>query len=205
MTHNFMILPHFSCPPIVQQSKNDVSSNNKSTSSQTAHMTEKRWLVAYVKMHHEKRVSERLTAQGIENFLPIQEELRQWSDRRKKIKRVLIPMMIFVRVTPSEQRTVLALPSVLHYLTLRGDHAPSPIADKEMDRFRFMIDRSGSAVTFISEPLLQGQKVRVCSGTLEGLEGELMLVDNQSRIVLRIEQLGCAMVEMSPDMVEKIG
>ncbi len=38
-------------------------------------MVEKRWLAAYVKMHHEKRVRDHLTAIGIENFLPVQEEV----------------------------------------------------------------------------------------------------------------------------------
>ena len=52
-------------------------------------MTEKRWLAAYVKMHHEKRVRDRLTELGIENFLPVQNEVRQWSDRKKRVERVL--------------------------------------------------------------------------------------------------------------------
>ncbi len=48
----------------------------------------KRWLVAYVRMRHEKKTSERLTQMGIENFLPVQEEIHQWSDRRKRVERV---------------------------------------------------------------------------------------------------------------------
>ena len=58
----------------------------------------KKWLVAYVRLHHEKKTAERLTAMNIENFLPIQEEIRQWTYRKKKIERVVIPMMIFVHV-----------------------------------------------------------------------------------------------------------
>ena len=30
----------------------------------------------------------------VEHFLPIQEVVRQWSDRKKKIKQVVIPMLI---------------------------------------------------------------------------------------------------------------
>ncbi len=41
----------------------------------------KRWYVALVRMHHEKKVSERLDKMGIENFIPVQQELHQWSDR----------------------------------------------------------------------------------------------------------------------------
>lgn len=60
----------------------------------------KSWLAAYVRLYHEKKTRDRLTAMGIESFLPVQEEIHQWSDRRKKIERVVIPMMIFVHVDP---------------------------------------------------------------------------------------------------------
>ncbi len=167
-------------------------------------MAEKRWLAAYVKMHHEKRVRDRLTAMGIESFLPVQEEMRQWSDRKKKVQRILIPMMLFVRVDPQEQRAVVTLPSVLRYLTLRGEHAPTEIPALQMERFRFMLDHSDSAVSFNTADLQPGESVRVIKGSLTGLEGELITVDGKSRIVLRIQQLGCAEVEISPAYVEKI-
>ena len=50
----------------------------------------KRWLVAIVRICHEKKTSERLTKMGIENFLPIQQEVHQWSDRRKVVDLSLI-------------------------------------------------------------------------------------------------------------------
>jgi len=167
-------------------------------------MTEKRWLAAYVKMHHEKKVRDRLIAMGIENFLPVQEEVRQWSDRKKKVERVLIPMMIFVRVDPKEQRTVITHPSISHYLTLRGEHKPTEIPEDQMERFRFMLDHSESTVNFSVDDLQTGEKVRVIKGPLTGLEGELVTVEGKSKIVIRIHQLGCAEVEMSASLVEKM-
>lgn len=166
-------------------------------------MAKKRWLAAYVKMHHEKKVRDRLTAMGIHNFLPVQEEVRQWSDRKKKVERVLIPMMIFVRVDTEEQRSVITHPSIIHYLTLRGEHSPTEIPADQMDRFRFMLDHSDSAVSFSDNDLQPGEKVRVIKGPLTGLEGELITVEEKYRIIIRIEQLGCAEVEISLSMVEK--
>lgn len=71
----------------------------------------KRWLVALVRISHEKKTSERLSKMGIENFLPVQQEVHQWSDRRKVVERVLLPMMIFVHVDMYEQKEVLTLGS----------------------------------------------------------------------------------------------
>lgn len=166
-------------------------------------MATKRWLAAYVKMHHEKKVRNRLERLGIEHFLPIQEEVRQWSDRKKKVERVLIPMMIFVRVNPEEQREVIEFPSVLRYLVLRGEHVPAEIPHEQMERFRFMVDYSDSPVQFDSHNLQPGEKVRVIKGSLAGLEGELVMVNGKSNIAIRIQQLGCATVEMNSSMVEK--
>ena len=67
----------------------------------------KKWYVAYVLSRHEKKTAERLTKMGIENFLPVQEEIRQWAHRRQKVTRVVIPMMIFVHATPQERAEVL--------------------------------------------------------------------------------------------------
>ena len=164
-------------------------------------MTEKKWLAAYVKMHHEKRVRDRLTELGIENFLPVQNEVRQWSDRKKRVERVLIPMMIFVHVDSAEQRAVLTHPSVLRYLVLRGEHTPTEIPEEQMNRFRFMLDFSDQPVSFNTTGLQPGEKVRVIKGPLAGLEGELVTIDGKSTVVVRINQLGCATVEICTSMV----
>lgn len=167
-------------------------------------MTKKRWLAVYVKMHHEKKVRDRLTEIGIENFLPVQTEVRQWSDRRKKIESVLIPMMIFVRVDEQEQRIVITQPSVLRYLVLRGEHAPTEIPENQMDKFRFMLDYSEKPINFSTDEFIPGEKIKVIKGPLSGLEGELVNVEGKSNIAIRIAQLGCAVVEINANMVKKL-
>ncbi len=113
-------------------------------------------------------------------------------------------MMIFVRVDTQEQRSIITHPSILRYLTLRGEHSPTEIPAEQMERFRFMLDHSDTAVSFSAGNLQPGEKVRVIKGPLSGLEGELITVEGTSRIAIRIRELGCAEVEISPAMVEKI-
>ena len=164
----------------------------------------KKWLAAYVKMHHEKKVIDQLTSLNIDNFLPIQTEIRQWSDRKKKVEKILIPMMIFVNVTSEEQHKVIKLPSVLRYLVLRGDHVPSEIPDTQMQNFKFMIDNSDYNVDFNSNNFEPGERIRVIKGSLAGLEGEMIYIDGKSKIIIRIDKLGCAVVELNASYVEKI-
>ena len=60
----------------------------------------KRWYVALVRMHHEKKVAERLSKMGIDSFVPVQQQIHQWSDRRKVVDTVLLPMMVFSMSLP---------------------------------------------------------------------------------------------------------
>mgnify|MGYP002561167071 CR=1 FL=1 len=185
----------------------------------------KSWLAAYVRLHHEKKTRDRLTAMGIECFLPIQEEIHQWSDRRKKVERVVIPMMIFVRVSDEERGLPLTLSAISRYMVLRGESVPAVIPDRQMEKFKFMLDYSEEAVELCTTPLAVGEQVRVIKGPLAGLEGELgvklfarmkkgvvltdngrelVTVDGKSKVVVRLDMLGCAQVDMSAGFVEKI-
>ncbi len=162
----------------------------------------KRWYVALVRMHHEKKVAERLNKMGIENFVPVQQELHQWSDRRKMVESVLLPMMIFVHVDPKERKEVLSFSTVSRYMVLRGESSPAVIPDEQMARFRFMLDYSEEAVSMSTTLLARGEKVRVIKGPLTGLVGELVNVDGKSKIAVQLNLLGCACVDMPIGYVE---
>ena len=162
----------------------------------------KRWYVALVRMHHEKKVAERLNKMGIENFVPVQQELHQWSDRRKMVESVLLPMMIFVHVDPKERKEVLSFSTVSRYMVLRGESSPAVIPDEQMARFRFMLDYSEEAVSMSTTLLARGEKVRVIKGPLTGLVGGLVNVDGKSKIAVRLNLLGCACVDMPIGYVE---
>lgn len=164
----------------------------------------KSWLVAYVRLHHEKKTRDRLTALGIDNFLPVQSELHQWSDRKKTVERIVIPMIIFVRADIKERSLVLTLPAISRYMVLRGESSPAVIPDSQMDKFRFMLDRSRDAIEMCHPPLVRGELVKVIKGPLSGLEGELVVVNGTSKVSLRLDLLGCAQVDMPAGYVEKI-
>ena len=141
---------------------------------------------------------------GVEYYLPIQSEIRQWSDRRKKVDRLVIPMMIFVHVTPQERPLPLTLQAISRYMVLRGESRPAVIPEEQMERFRFMLDYSPEAVEICSTPLAAGDAVKVIKGPLAGLEGELVMIGGKSKVAVRLDMLGCAHVDMPIGYVEKI-
>ena len=167
-------------------------------------LSKKRWLVAQVRIYHEKKTSERLTKMGIENYVPVQRKTHLWSDRRKQIDHIVIPMKIFVRVDAQEQKDVLMLSAVSRYMVLHGESAPAVIPDTQMEKFKFMLDYSEEAVNMSNTPLSPGEKVRVIKGPLRGLEGELVTLNGKTKIAVRLDMLGCASVDMPVGYIERV-
>ena len=164
----------------------------------------KRWVAALVQMCMEKKVGERLTKLGIENYVPTQTEIRQWSDRKKKVERVVIPMVVFVHTNEKTERSLRMHSFIRKILTYPGQTAAAVIPDDQINRLKFMLRQSDSPVEMMERHLEVGDKVHIVRGALQGLEGELCkCVPDKSMVAIRIEGLGYACVSVSIEDIEK--
>ena len=157
-----------------------------------------RWIAALVQMCTEKKVGNRLTKLGIENYVPTQTEIHQWSDRKKKIERVVIPMVVFVRADEATERILRMQSFIRKILTYPGQTAAAVIPDDQIERLKFMLKQSDSPVELMPENLRVGDRVRIVRGALQGLEGELCKsMPEKSMVAIRIDGLGYACVSVS--------
>ena len=76
----------------------------------------KKWFVIYTKPRNEIKVSQRLSVLGIENYTPTRMEIRQWSDRKKKIAVALLPSMVLINLNEKEVNKVFEVAGVVRYL-----------------------------------------------------------------------------------------
>ena len=76
----------------------------------------KKWFVIYTKPRTEIKVSQRLSVLGIENYTPTRMEVRQWSDRKKKIAVALLPSMVLVNLNEKVVNKVFEVAGVVRYL-----------------------------------------------------------------------------------------
>lgn len=162
------------------------------------------WHAVFTASRSEKKVKERLEKAGIECFLPVQTVCRQWTYRKARVVVPVIAGMIFVRVSRQEQVAVLQTKGVVSFLRLKGGKGPAVIRDKQMDEFRFLLDFSEETVEVINETVEVGDVVQVVKGPLKGLEGELLQFHGEFKIIVRLDMLGCAMVDIPASFVEKI-
>ena len=147
------------------------------------------WHAVFTASRAEKKVRDRLEELGVECFLPVQTVLRQWTYRKSRVVVPVIAGLVFVRVSRQE---------------LKGEAGAAVIPDKQMEDFRFLLDFSEEAVEMTNENIKAGDLVRVVKGSLRGMEGELIRHKGVTKVLVRIDMLGCAMVNIPASFVEKL-
>jgi transcription antitermination factor NusG len=143
------------------------------------------WFAIQTCPRHEKHVASQLTLKGVSNYLPIMPRVRQWSDRRKKIELPLFPCYTFVRIVPSaEQRVqVLQVPGVVGFVGAARQGIPIP--DRQVENIQTLLINK---IALDPYPFVKvGQRVRICGGALDGVEGILARRDGMRRLVISVD------------------
>ncbi len=165
----------------------------------------KHWVAALVQVHSEKSVSKKLQSLGIENWVPTQSEIHQWSDRKKKIERVVIPMVVFIRVENSAIKELTYHSFIHKLLTAPGQRTPAIIPDSQIENLRFMLGQAEAQVEIKDRIFRTGDHVCIVRGPLKGLEGELCKVESDKPMVaVQVDCLGYACISIDKaDLVVK--
>jgi transcription antitermination factor NusG len=145
---------------------------------------EANWYAVRTRSRHEKLVARQLEKLGIQTFLPLVTKINQWSDRRKQVEEPLFSGYAFVRMNPAsgDRIRVLQTQGVVNFVGVQG--AAVAIPDQEIENINTLM---GSKVSYQERSYLQvGQKVRVCGGALDGLEGILTAENSDDSVVISI-------------------
>jgi transcription antitermination factor NusG len=140
-----------------------------------------RWYAVQVHVGSELHVLIRLANKEVVAFLPCSREKRKWSDRIKVVLVPLIPGYVFVRIAINSRLRLRTIEtSGVHSFVQFGGVCPS-IPDDHIEYLRRLSESSADAYA-VPGVFCRGQKVRVRSGMLAGLEGTL-LSHEQDRVM----------------------
>lgn len=146
------------------------------------------WFAVYTRPKAEKKVDEQLSKAGFESFLPLQTVVKQWSDRKKKVKVPLISSFVFVRSDSKNIRNIYTVSGVVSILKYLGDYAI--VKDSEIENLRIFSENEFPIHTHNTKiDLSEGTKVVVTKGPLEGLNGVYLKNAGKHRIIIEIESL----------------
>ncbi len=161
------------------------------------------WHAIYTRSRAEKKLHKELCSSNIECYLPLQKELRQWSDRSKWVEEPLLRSYIFVKVSEREYYDVINSDFAVKYVTFGGKAVPIP--EVQINALRIFLEDRNRKVDLSQDNLEKGESVEVVAGPLKGIQGEIIQIKGKNRIVIRFDSLGtCVYTDIGLDKVKQI-
>jgi transcription antitermination factor NusG len=149
----------------------------------------KNWFVFYTKSRQEKKINDLLLKRGFEPFLPMQQVMRQWTDRKKKVTVPLFNSYIFVFVEEHRIPDVLQIPGIAW--NIRHNEKPAVLHVAELNTIKRFVETGWLLeVTAAQAHFELGDKVRVLDGPLKGTIGRLTAFHNKHQFSLVLESIG---------------
>ena len=145
------------------------------------------WYAVHTRTRHEKLVARRFQENGLETFLPLVQEVHRWSDRKKVVQLPLFSCYVFAKIFPTniERVRLLRVDGVLSLVGKRGEGTSIP--DDQIESIKVL---SSGQTAWTPYPFLKvGQRVRIRSGALNGLEGILLSSKGDITLVVSIEAI----------------
>lgn len=147
------------------------------------------WYVVYTKPKWEKKVADKLKQIGIECYCPLITQVKQWSDRKKKIEVPLFNSYVFVQLADSERNSVFQVSGVIRYLFWLGK--PAIVKDHEIENIK--ISLKATNISEVSVSAMQvGDKIKLESGAFTNQNAIVQEVSNNYYILV-LETLGCVL------------
>jgi transcriptional antiterminator RfaH len=143
------------------------------------------WYVVYTQPRNEKKVADRLEQIGVTAYCPLVTQVRQWSDRKKKVQVPLINSYVFVNVEEKEREQVFQVNGIVRYLFWLGK--PAVVREEEINMLRDSLKDTMSAVEVTG--IQVGDSLNIPNGPFHGKEGIVKLIKKNS-LQLVLKELG---------------
>ena len=143
------------------------------------------WFAVQTKSRHEKKANLELREKGVESFLPSVRERRRWSDRQCWVELPLFPQYLFVRIPMSAESrcSVLQTVGVVQFVGASGKGTPIP--SEQIATLQTLMEQRVQLSPH--EFLRVGERVRIRGGALEGIEGILSTIRNETSMVVSVD------------------
>lgn len=143
------------------------------------------WYVIYTKSRNEIKVAENLEKAGIIVYCPLIVQVKQWSDRKKKIAIPLFNSYIFVYLEESNRDSVFKVTGVVRYLFWLGK--PAIVRDDEILALQESLKGVIDSIEIIG--LQAGDFIAFPKGPFQGKEGIVKQV-KKNKIQVILKELG---------------
>jgi transcription antitermination factor NusG len=139
------------------------------------------WYAIQTRYRFERKVTVQLRLKGLQTFLPLLEEIHNWSDRLQPVYTPLFSGYTFVNLDLAAglRTELLQTEGVIRFITVGGIATPIPV--KQIDDLKILLSRKTPCA--LHAFLRIGQKVRIRGGSLDGIEGILEQSGSKSLVI----------------------
>ena len=140
-----------------------------------------KWFVLYTKPNFEIKVAEGINSLGINAYCPVYTKIKQYSDRKKRIQKPLLPSFVLVQLLDKDRPKVFDIRGAVRYLFWLGK--PAEVREEEIELLKKNL--KGSYDDALISKLSKGKKYTIPSGPLKGQTGKVLeIVKNKLRLEL---------------------
>jgi len=144
-----------------------------------------RWFALQVRTRWESSTALLLSGKGYQTFLPTFQTKKRSKGRVREINAPLFPGYVFCQFDAQKRLPILVTPGVLTVVG-RG-RVPLPVDDSEIAAIQTVVSSGLRAEPW---PYLEvGQRIRIENDSLQGLEGILVQMKGNHRIVVSVSLL----------------
>ena len=144
------------------------------------------WYALYTKPRWEQKVAKELEKRDIEVYCPTITEVKQWSDRKKKVTSPLFKSYVFVYLEEKNRSQVFDVPGAVQYVFWLGK--PAIIRDAEIELIQRWLD-DDRVESVDTEDITPGDIINIASGSFKGQEAIVTEI-GKKRLRLVLKSLG---------------
>lgn len=151
-----------------------------------------------------------LQEKEIEVFTPMKWQITTIRGKKVRIEKPIIPDLLFVHSSQEILDPIVAKIATLQYRFMRNCNSqPMTVSDKEMTRFIHAINSSKSPKYYLPEevlPYMNGRKIRIVGGSLDGYEGNLITTRGSKikRLIIKLQGYFIVGIEVNPEFIQLI-
>ncbi len=145
------------------------------------------WYVLYTKPRNEKKIALLLQQKNINTYCPVQEVVKQWSDRKKKISEPVFKSYVFVELNDytKDSIEVLNTRGSVRFLWWLGK--PAIVRDEEIETIKNFLNKYRCVE--VNNNINTGQEVYITEGVFKDKKGTVVQLRGKTAI-LHIDSLG---------------
>ena len=145
----------------------------------------KKWFILYTRPNQEIRVAEQLKEINISCFCPTVTIFKQYSDRKKKLLKPVLPSYVFVFIEEEKRNDVFSVFGIVRYMFWLGK--PATVRESEIELMKQHLN--GIYQSVLLTKFTRGQLYKISEGVFSGRIGKVVETQ-KNKIKLELQSLG---------------